>query len=755
MDSKWPGPDAISNPAGATSEAPPPLADFVPPCAPHARPSCSGLNETLAVTAPPSEQVGLFNLSGELAAPYNPSLKHPPPFQGATDPWTDRIVRLSANGIVQTDPEGRITWVNSAFETLTGYTSAEVLGQTPGRLLQCQQTDPSVIKAIRVALANRAPIKAQILNRAKGGRLYWLDLEIQPAFDAEGELEGFIAIETDISELMEAHEQKREALEAAKLALAARSAYQEALDRFAIVAITSNRGDIIFANERFCAVSGYSTEELLGKNHRMLNSGQHPKSFFIDLWRTISSGRPWHGEICNRNKNGEFYWVDTTIVPLIGLDGRPEQFVSVRYDVTERKLAEARHQILLAELRDRSRAAEEAALAKGEFLANMSHELRTPMNGVIGMLDLLMMTDLDAEQHLRACVALKSARNLLVILNDILDFSKVESGQVTLERIAFQPAALTEELCFLMRNQASEKQLRMVWTVAEDVPTWVVGDPTKLRQVLNNLVSNAIKFSSQGEITIEVSYGLNGPDSQLRFAVRDMGIGISEDAQTKIFDRFVQADASTTRRFGGTGLGLIISKNLVQLMGGEIGVQSAPGLGSTFRFTIQAPPAEMPRVEAGDVSLRSIATRPRQVLVVDDHPINRMIVQMCLELAGHEVTLASDGAEAVQAMVDHTYDIVLMDIQMPVMDGLTATAKIRAMPQPRCDVPIIALTANAMSGDRERYLACGMNDYIAKPIDQVALLETIERVSAAARNGLTIDLGGLACASSIPAAERA
>ncbi len=498
-------------------------------------------------------------------------------------PWLDRIVTLASNLIVQTDPEGRITWVNSAFEALTGYSAAEARGQSPGSLLQFEETDQTVVAAIRSALESRSPIKTQILNRSKDGRRYWLDLEIRPVFDAGGALEGFLAIETDVSEIMNAKAHAREA--------------------------------------------------------------------------------------------------------------------------------------------------EAATLAQGEFLANMSHELRTPMNGVIGMLNLLMKTGLDAEQTLRASVALSSAQNLLVVLNDVLDFSKIESGQVSLETIAFRPGPLIEEVGLLLSHRAEEKDLRLHWTVARDVPTWVSGDPTRIRQVLINLVGNAIKFTDYGNVAIDVSYGALGDESQLRFEVRDTGIGLSKDAHDKIFKRFVQADATTTRRFGGTGLGLVISKNLVHLMGGEIGVRSAPGSGSTFWFSVNAPLAEAANAKDGVVSGEPIFARPLRILVADDHPVNRMIVQMFLGPGGHDVTLVVDGAQAVEAMVHKMFDVVLMDIQMPVMDGLTATQQIRAMAQPQCNVPIIALTANAMPGDRERYLAAGMNDCITKPIDQEAFLETLERVS--------------------------
>lgn len=523
----------------------------------------------------------------------------------------------------------------------------------------------------------------------------------------------------------------QQALANARLASAARTAYQQALDQFAIVAITDRHGAIVFVNDRFCEISGYSRQELLGGNHRILNSGVHPRAVFKTLWRTIATGQPWHGEICNKTKGGDLYWVDTTIVPLIGPDGKPEQFASIRFDITERKTAEARRLATVEELNDRREAAEAAMIAKGEFLANMSHELRTPMNGVICMLDLLMRTHLDAEQTVRASTALTSARNLLVILNDILDFSKIESGQVTVERIAFQPAALIDELSLLFADRADDKDLQVTWSLAADVPDWVLGDPTRTRQVLNNLVGNAFKFTAAGRVDILARYAPNGEADVLKFEVRDTGIGLSEEAMRRVFNRFSQADASTTRRYGGAGLGLSISKQLAELMGGDVGVCSREGLGSTFWFSVTAPRADAPASEGEQMVEDYDRTPPLRILAADDHPVNRMIVKMCLELAGHTVTVVEDGLQAVEALGRQEVDLVLMDIQMPVMDGLAAAREIRGLASPACAVPIIALTANAMSGDRERYLAAGMNDYVAKPIDQAALLEAVARCSAA------------------------
>ena len=522
-----------------------------------------------------------------------------------------------------------------------------------------------------------------------------------------------------------------DALEVARVAISAKTAYQTALDKYAIVAITDRRGDIIFVNDRFCEISGYSRDELIGRNHRILNSGHHPKAFFQGLWRTIAKGTAWHGEICNRKKDGGLYWVDTTIVPLVGRGGKIDQYVSVRYEITERKAAEEERRVMVEALNERSQAAEAATVAKGHFLAAMSHELRTPMNGVIGMLDLLLKTELNDEQSLRASTALSSAKSLLTILNDILDFSKLEAGSIHLESIPFSPQDLLKEVAALMGAQAEEKGLTLAMVVAPDIPEQVLADPTRVRQVLINLIGNACKFSEYGEILCRASYEAGAPGA-LRLEVRDQGIGLSEDQQTRVFRRFEQGDPSTTRRFGGTGLGLAISKDLVELMGGEMGVVSSLGAGSTFWFAIPAPPALTGKASTQEQRSRSPG-RPLRVLAADDHPVNRLVIATYLETAGHEVTLASDGREAFEAIQTADFDVVLMDIQMPTLDGLSATREIRSLETVARDVPIIALTANAMAGDRERFLEAGMNDYIAKPIDPDALLETIDRIAEHAR----------------------
>ncbi len=381
---------------------------------------------------------------------------------------------------------------------------------------------------------------------------------------------------------------------------------------------------------------------------------------------------------------------------------------------------------IVGELAEAHKVAEAANRAKSDFLANMSHEIRTPMSGVIGMLEVLVRAEVDETRRAHASTALKSSRDLMFLLDDIVDISKVESRRLSLDREPFCIAAVVEDVATLFGTLASEKSLALSVEVAASVPEWVEGDQRRLRQVLTNLVGNAVKFTDTGEVGISVSYDA---DQQVaRFTVSDTGAGIAEDIIARVFDQFFQADSSVTRRHGGSGLGLAISKQLVGMMGGVIEVESKLGEGSAFHFTLAAPVALSPSPER--VEALAAPNKSLRVLVAEDSPAMQQILRALLEAGGHQSAVVSDGRDAVALAASQTFDVILMDVMMPMMDGLTAAQRIRELGGRAGGIPIIALTANALAGDRDRYLAAGMTDYLSKPIDVAALYAALGRVTA-------------------------
>ncbi len=700
----------------------------------------------------------------------------------------------------------------------------------------------------RLERERKARKEAEFLLEQKSLELYNANLSLQAS---ASNLEREVARRTDALSLA-----LKEAENAnIKLNETRRALEQQlfAIDQHTIVSISDVAGNITYANQRFVEISGYPQEELIGANHRIVNSGTHPKAVFEDLWLTITSGKVWSGELCNRSKDGSHYWVSATIVPFLDEQGMPIHYMSIRSDITPLKQAEAalrntvfqlnervkqwrclnklmdilqnetlsdadllttvarqvpqgwlspdqaharilyggesfntpdlqesswrqvaaipnggpedrievfrallseehapfqdQEQVLLESIavqigqameRRRNRtellaardAAEAANRAKSDFLANMSHEIRTPMNGIIGMTDLALDASTDSER--RDCMETVrcSAESLLGIINDILDFSKIEAGKLDLEQVEFDLARTVKDCLHPLLVQASEKQLVFSCDIDPSVPSHVSGDPTRLRQILVNLVGNAIKFTDRGEVTLRLeTAGVLNDRVTVGFFITDSGIGIAPDKLDTIFESFSQADTSTTRKYGGSGLGLTITKRLVTLMGGSLTVESRQGVGSTFHFKLPFLSVDSPGMVSSQTKpLLTVA--PMRLLLVEDNKVNQKLAIRLLEKWGHRITLAENGYEALNLLSSgERFDVVLMDMQMPVMGGIEATQRIRAM-EAACGFSphkIVAMTANAMQGDREACLAAGMDDYLSKPIRQAALAEILFR----------------------------
>ena len=529
----------------------------------------------------------------------------------------------------------------------------------------------------------------------------------------------------DITDRVEAEEALHKRTKELEVAVQNQQRLKQAIEASPVaVVIADYNGRIEYLNSAATQIVGYELEELTGYNFPILKFDQQTSDSYAEMLTAISMGKQWNGELSRRKKNGEIYWGSISVTPIKGPTDEVMHYVAVIQDITERKN-------FIQGLEDAKYQAEAANRAKSSFLANMSHEIRTPLNAIIGFSDLALGTSLSPKQHEYVKKIGNSGKSLLGVINDILDFSKIEANQMKLERIEFSLETVLTQVISIIQYKTMEKGLEFLLSHSRDVPQYLVGDPLRLGQVLTNLLGNAVKFTESGEVELSIDLiGQSQDDLQVRFTIRDTGIGMIPEQIQTLFKPFTQADSTTTRRFGGTGLGLSISKHLIEMMGGDICAESVKGEGSTFSFTVFFGSS----TTEADPWIIPDAIRSLRVLVVDDSLVSRLALKKILSFLPVEVETVDSGAEAIKAVRAHDavspYHLVFMDWRMPKMDGIDTIRKIKADRTLQNIPHIIMLTAFGKEYERAEALEAGAADFFHKPLTQSDMYDMIIRLFA-------------------------
>lgn len=608
------------------------------------------------------------------------------------------------------DAAGTYLYVSNAVEEMLGYKSAELLGLSAYQIIHPDDAEKVQTMGHRVALEEKHDTTVQHRKMHRDGYYIWVETSIKPITDSDGNVIKIQSSSRDITERRLAEEALKKSEKKYRDLIKYSQAYMCTHDM---------QGVILSVNPYLVEMLGYKEEEVVGKELKQFFPLLH-RQYFPQYLKQFEDNTAVKGILCILRKDKEERFLNYQNYK-VSEDGQEPYVIGIAQDVTDRIQTER-------ELKSAKEAAEESARVKENFLANMSHEIRTPLNGILGMSGLLHKTQLDETQLNYLKIINQSADNLLVVINDILDVAKIEAGKLELESIPFRIEETVQAAYHTLKYKAEEKDIALQLGTLDLPQTLLQGDPYRLNQILLNLLNNAIKFTEEGSVTLHAkTLEETASTLTIEFAVEDTGIGVPADKKDLIFEGFTQAYSSITRKYGGTGLGLSICKNLVERQGGDIWVEDNPEGGSIFHFMITYPKSEvdqLPEDETVDIDFGSLGAV--KVLLAEDNEVNVFLAQAIMEEWGFQLDVAVNGLEAVEMVQQSEYDIILMDIQMPELSGIDATLQIRAMAdEQKAGIPIIALTANALKGDAEKYLSAGMNDYLSKPFEAEVLYTKI------------------------------